>query len=91
MRADRRPVFDANASAGGSLGPLPDWDLTDLYPAPDGPEYERDLDWVTAEGLAFAEAYEGKLASLDAAGMLACIRRYAVSYTHLTLPTTSRV
>ncbi len=76
MRADRHPVFDANASAGGSLGPLPDWDLTDLYPAPDAPEYERDLDWVAAEGRAFAAAYEGKLATLDAAGLLACVRAY---------------
>ena len=76
MRADRRPVFDANASAGGSLGPLPDWDLTDLYPAPDAPEFERDLDWVATEGRAFAAAYEGKLATLDAAGLLACVRAY---------------
>ena len=76
MRADRHPVFDANASAGGSLGPLPDWDLTDLYPAPDAPEFERDLDWVATEGRAFAAAYEGKLATLDAAGLLACVRAY---------------
>ncbi len=27
------PFFDANAASGG-FGDLPEWDLTDLYPAP---------------------------------------------------------
>ena len=36
-----QPTFDANASAGGdNLGKLPEWDLSDLYPAPDAPEPE---------------------------------------------------
>ncbi len=70
-----RPVFDANASAGG-FGDLPDWDLTDLYSAPDAPEFARDMAAVEAECAAFATAYEGKLAGLDAAGLLACVQRY---------------
>ena len=61
-----RPVFDANASAGG-LGNLPDWDLTDLYAAPDAPEFERDMGWLEKACADFAAAYEGKLATLDAA------------------------
>ena len=36
-----QPVFDANATGGG-FGDLPDWDLTDLYPAPDAPEFAAD-------------------------------------------------
>ena len=70
-----RPVFDANASGGG-LGKLPDWDLTDLYPAPDAPEFARDMGWLEKACADFAAAYEGKLASRDAAGLLACVQAY---------------
>ena len=59
-----RPVFDANTSGGKDLGDLPEWDLTDLYPAPDAPELTRDLDWLDKACADFAKSYEGKLASL---------------------------
>ena len=71
-----RPVHDANANASGGLGALPEWDLTDLYTAPDAPEVARDMGWLESECAAFAGDYEGKLADLDAAGLLACVRRY---------------
>jgi len=70
------PVFDANASAGGSLGNLPEWDLSDLYIGEDAPELARDLDWLETECAAFAADYEGKLAGLDAQGLLDCVLRY---------------
>lgn len=71
-----RPAYDANASTGGkNLGKLPDWDLTDLYASDDAPEIQRDLDWLREECAAFAAEYEGKLDTLDAAGMLHCIQR----------------
>ncbi len=70
-----RPVFDANASAGG-LGNLPDWDLRDLYPTPDGPEFRDDMAWLKEACAGFAASYEGKLASLDAASLLGCIEAY---------------
>jgi len=70
-----RPVFDANGNAGGSLGDLPEWDLRDLYTAPDAPELTRDLAWLEKECAAFAADYEGRLATLNADAMLACIRR----------------
>jgi oligoendopeptidase F len=70
-----RPVFDANASGGG-FGDLPEWDLTDLYPAPDAPEFARDMAWLAKAGTDFAARYEGKLASLDAAALLACVLAY---------------
>jgi oligoendopeptidase F len=70
-----RPFFDANATARG-LGDLPVWDLTDLYTAPDAPEFARDLAAVAADCAAFAERYQGKLAGLDAAGLLACVEAY---------------
>jgi oligoendopeptidase F len=70
-----RPVFDANAS-GGSFGDLPEWDLRDLYPAPDSAEFARDMVWLAKATTDFAADYEGKLAGLDAGGMLACVRAY---------------
>jgi oligoendopeptidase F len=70
-----RPVFDANATGGG-LGKLPDWDLTDLYAAEDAPEFARDMAWLEKACADFAAQYEGKLAALDAAGLLACVLAY---------------
>jgi len=69
------PVFDANTSAGG-FGDLPDWDLTDLYPAPDAPEFARDMAWLKTTCADFAATYAGNLATLDASAMLACITAY---------------
>ncbi|SHJ44233.1 oligoendopeptidase F [Palleronia salina] len=71
------PLFDANASAGGrDLGDLPEWDLSDLYAAPDAPELKRDMDWLEKACADFASDYQGKLADLDAAGWRDCIARY---------------
>ena len=70
------PVRDANAGGGaGNLGKLPEWDLTDLYSSQDAPELARDLEWLEKECAAFATDYEGKLADLDARGLLACVQR----------------
>ena len=73
-----RPVFDveATAAAANDLGELPDWDLTDLYTSEDAPELNHDLAWLATAGAEFAESYEGKLASLDADGMLGCVQAY---------------
>ena len=69
-------AFDANASHGTQpFGNLPEWDLSDLYTAPDAPELRADMDWLDAECAAFAADYEGKLATLDAAAFLACVQR----------------
>ena len=68
---------DAATDAGGMpLGRLPEWDLADLYTAPDALELRRDLAWLEGECADFAAAYAGHLAALDAAAMLACVRRY---------------
>jgi oligoendopeptidase F len=63
----KTPVFDANATGGKDLGPVPDWDLTDLYAAPDAPEFKRDMDWLEDACARFAADYEGRLATLTAA------------------------
>jgi oligoendopeptidase F len=52
------------------FGALPEWDLTDLYPAPDSPELKRDLQWSKDEAKAFEADYKGKLRELAAAGTL---------------------
>ena len=70
-----RPGVDANATQTTEFGELPNWDLTDLYPDPDAPELSRDLDWLEAECKSFAEDYQGKLADLSPAEMLACVKR----------------
>ena len=70
------PVRDINASGGDdSLGNLPEWNLDDLYTGQDAPELKRDLDWLEEACNSFASDYEGKLAGLDAAGLLKCIER----------------
>ncbi len=70
------PVFDANATGAGAFGKLPDWDLTDLYPSTDGPEFTRDMAWLNKACADFAAKYEGKLVGLDAAAMLDCVLTY---------------
>ena len=79
----RLPAFselrrhDAQAlGSGPGLGGLPEWDLSDLYPSDEAPEIARDFDWLDAACAGFAKTYEGKLATLDAPGLLACIREY---------------
>ncbi|MFD1193456.1 M3 family oligoendopeptidase [Seohaeicola saemankumensis] len=70
------PIWDANASRGSKdLGDLPEWDLSDLYTSEDAPELKRDLDWLEQACASFAADYEGKLATLDAKGMLDCVLR----------------
>jgi len=70
------PVRDANAGSGSdNLGDLPEWDLSDLYTSEDAPELKRDLDWLEKASAEFATDYEGKLADLDASGLLECILR----------------
>ncbi len=70
------PVRDANAVGGAdNLGNLPEWDLSDLYTAEDAPELDRDLGWLEGECASFAADYEGKLAELDANGLLTCVLR----------------
>jgi len=72
----------AGASAGGAeLDSLPEWDLSDLYPGMDSPEFAADLDRVARECGAFAEDYRGKLREIserdDASEKLfEIIRRY---------------
>ena len=58
------------------LGPLPEWDLSDLYPGRDSPALKRDLDAAAAGASAFAERYRGKLAGLSGDALGAALKEY---------------
>ena len=76
MRDIPTPVLDANASGSGQpFGDLPEWDLSDLYASPDSAELTRDLDWLEDACASFAKDYDGKLETLDAAGLLEAVQR----------------
>ena len=77
--APAKPAQKPAPAAG--LGPLPEWDLRDLYPSIDAPQVKRDLDRADAECLAFEERYRGKLAAIAASvesgrTLAAAVERY---------------
>ncbi|MGE4529101.1 MAG: M3 family oligoendopeptidase [Rhodospirillaceae bacterium] len=65
-----------SAVVSASSAGLPGWDLSDLYPSPDGPELARDLDAAEADAAAFSKAYAGRLADLDPAGFARALAEY---------------
>jgi len=67
------PPLDAGAAPDE---PLPSWDLSDLYAAPDDPRLTADLDRAEADGKAFAGTYAGKLAGLSGEALAAAILEY---------------
>ncbi len=44
------------------LGNLPEWNLADLYPAPDSPQLASDLEKAMQDSVRFEERWKGKLA-----------------------------
>lgn len=55
---------------------LPEWDLNDLYPGPDSPELQSDLDLSAAAARSFQDDYRGKLAQLSGDELAAATARY---------------
>jgi len=74
LAAAIRSPLDVGAS--DSLGPLPVWDLSDLYRAPDDPALAADLDRTEAEAKAFAERYVGRLGAMEGDALAAAIAEY---------------
>lgn len=74
LTAAIRPPLDVGASE--SLGPLPVWDLSDLYRAPDDPALAADLDRTEAEAKAFAERHAGRLGAMEGDALAAAIAEY---------------
>src|SRR3954466_16004403 len=60
--SQRKPVAKKSPAAKSKTGKLPEWNLTDLYPAIDAPEVAGDLDRMDAECVGFENDYKGKLA-----------------------------
>ncbi|MFN3743121.1 MAG: M3 family oligoendopeptidase [Hyphomicrobiaceae bacterium] len=60
------------------LGPMPEWDLRDLYPGTDSAELKRDLTWAAEEAARIRATYQGKLAALgsDGAALAEAVKAY---------------
>ena len=75
-----QPSLDKAAAGGGGagepLGEMPSWDFSGLYAEPAEAKIDADIDETGRAINAFAEQYEGKLASLSGAEMLAAIEAY---------------
>ncbi len=57
-------------------GDRPQWDLSDLYPTPDGPELEQDLTAAEDAAVAFRAMFEGRLAELSGPAFGAAIAEF---------------
>jgi oligoendopeptidase F len=55
------------SKSAADLGPLPQWDLSDLYPGRDSAELARDIATAAAAAKEFRARHEGKLAGLSGA------------------------
>ena len=64
------------ASTSAPATELPNWDLADLYPAPDSPELLAALDGAQAEAETFESRHAGQLATLSGAKLAAAIGEY---------------
>ena len=59
-----------------TLGPLPEWNLADLYASPEDPNFAADMKKGEELARAFADTYRGKLASLGGEGLAAALKDY---------------
>jgi oligoendopeptidase F len=76
----RAPAGAAQTQPAVDLGVLPEWNLADLYAAPDDPAFAADLAEAEAEAKAFYDAYHGQIAALaeegDGVSLAEAVRRY---------------
>jgi oligoendopeptidase F len=70
----------AEGAARASLGDLPSWNLADLFPSRDAPEFKQALEKATTDSLAFEARWKDKLADAAAKagddGIGAAVRDY---------------
>jgi len=64
------------SAAAPDLGPLPEWDLRDLYPDRDGPELRGDLVRAADLAAAFQQQWQGRVAVLTAGELAEAIAQY---------------
>jgi oligoendopeptidase F len=75
---------DAAARTAKALGPLPEWDLSHLYPAMDAPGFAADLERAAGDAQRFAALYRGKLAAIaERADASAVLAQAVASYEQL--------
>jgi oligoendopeptidase F len=65
-----------DTAAAKKLGPLPEWNLADLYAAPEDPAFAADMRRGEEDAKAFAETYKGKLAELAGGDLAEAIKAY---------------
>src|SRR5437870_3462564 len=75
-RISANPAAAAEIGSAVALGPLPEWDLADLYPGRDSPELARDLAGLGTEAAAFRARYQGRLGDLSGAELGAAVAEY---------------
>ncbi|WP_374384769.1 M3 family oligoendopeptidase [Dongia sp.] len=69
-------VAPAKPATPPELGHLPNWNLADLYASTADPAIERDLQSLAAQSGEFKRRYEGKLAALSGAELVAALLDY---------------
>jgi oligoendopeptidase F len=74
--ASTRNDRDNSGGTPAELGPLPVWDLSDLYPAPDSAALKRDLEGTERDAEDFRRRHEGKLVTLSGAALGAAVAEY---------------
>ena len=65
-----------SANLAQKLGPLPEWNLADLYAAPDDPAFARDMQQGEDDARRFAQDYKGKLAGLSGDALAEALKTY---------------
>ena len=68
---------------------LPIWDLSEIYKNIKDPKINKDIKNIREAANNFLNKWKGEINNLSPSDFLICIN--AVSYTHLTLPTTVSV
>jgi oligoendopeptidase F len=63
-------------TAAQALGPLPEWNLADLYASPADSAFQADMQKGEADARQFAEAYRGKLGSLSGNELANAVKAY---------------
>ena len=64
----RAAPVDASAAGTRELGPMPTWNLSDLYPGPQSEAVQADLRKAADWAAVIKQRYQGKLALLAADG-----------------------
>ena len=72
-----RPSYAPEGSpARGKTAKLPEWDLSDLYPAPDSPELAAAIAGARKDAKAFEKHHQGKLAEFGGDALAKAIAEY---------------